>query len=102
MRNIAANASLARAHVDDVRIKLRNGNAANRRCSFLIEDRRPAHPAIGGLPHSAAGCAELICCRIAGNSAPLQGTPAAKRSDEPILHALEWLLFGFGGFILFV
>src|SRR5947209_137365 len=61
--DVAANASFARAYVDDVRIGFRDGDGTyGGRCGlFFVEDRRPVHAAIHRLPDATGHCAEIIC-----------------------------------------
>src|SRR5258708_1949697 len=78
--------------------RISGGQAANISSSFFVENWRPTHGAVGGLPDPAASRAEIIGCRIAGNSRSGQRASAAERADQAILHALEELVFRFGRF----
>ena len=89
MRNVAANASFARAHVDHVRVRWRNRQASDRRRSLFIENRRPGHGAVGGLPHTTAGTAEVVRRGIAGNARRRQRAAAAEWTHHAVFHALE-------------
>src|SRR5207244_3452455 len=50
--DVAANAGLARTHIDDVVIGRGNGDAADRSDRLTVEQRLPAHARVGGLPYS--------------------------------------------------
>ena len=68
MRNIAADASLSCAYVNNVWVRWRDGDAADGGGSLLVKHRSPGDRAIGGLPDAAARRAEVIGCRIAGDA----------------------------------
>ena len=102
MRDVAPDAGLSRPGINHVVVGSRDRQAANRRSSFLVEHRRPRHRTVGGLPHAAAGRAEIICRRISRNSRRRQRPSATERPDQPVFHALKWLVFRLGRFRLFV
>ena len=60
MRNVATNASLPRADIDDVGLRGRYSQAANAPNSFLVKERGPSHGAVGRFPNSTARRAEII------------------------------------------
>ena len=90
--NVAANARFARAHVDDVRVRRRHRNAANRRNRLLVKQRHPVHAAISGLPHSARHSAKIIRCRIAWDACDRQHPATPERADLAVFHPLEQAL----------
>ena len=94
LRNIAADAGLARAYINGVAIGIGHGQAANGTASLFIEDRRPGHGAVGGLPDSAASRAEIVSRGIAGDAGSGQRASAAKGADEAIFMPLNSLSSG--------
>ncbi len=89
LRNVPANAGLARTHVNRVRFGLGHGQATDRRRSVFFEDWRPGCRAIGRLPYTTARRAKVVGRRIARNTCCRQRPTATKRPDAAILHALE-------------
>ena len=80
--DVAADARLARADEDDVRIRFRHGDRAHRRAANLsIRDRRPGFPAIGRLPQTAARGAEIPDVRLTLGAGHRQRSPAAIGPD---------------------
>ena len=53
VRNIAANARLARANINNVVVRRRNLNRANRGDGFLIKNRRPVRARVSRFPNPA-------------------------------------------------
>src|ERR1700722_820257 len=98
MRNVAANAGLASPHINDIVIRIRYRNAANRRRALLVKNRSPGHGAVGRLPSSAARRAEIIGRWIARNSRRRQRPPAAEGPDQTVVHPLERFFFRLGRF----
>jgi hypothetical protein len=81
-RQIAAQARLAHADVDDVRVRLGDRHGADR--SALDEGVRnvaPRHAGIVGLPHTAAGGAHVVHQRLAGDAGHGGDAAAAVRPD---------------------
>ena len=98
VRDVAANAGFARSDVEDVRdSSSHTAMLPIADVPSLIENRGPSHRAVGGLPHSAAGRAEIIGRGIARNSGRGQRASAAKGTDQAILHSLESLFLRFRG-----
>src|ERR1039458_9402980 len=60
IRDIAAQAGLARTDIDHVWIRFRHGNRADRRDHALVGNRLPAYAAIGGAPHASGNAAEVV------------------------------------------
>ena len=96
LRDIAAQAGLAGTNVNRIVVRISHRQASNISRSLFVEYWRPGHGPIGGFPHSAARRTEIISRRIAGNSGCGQRASTAERTDEPILHSLEWLVFWLG------
>ena len=64
--DVAADARLAHADEDDVGVRLRDGDGADRRALDLaVGHRRPVLAAVGGLPQAAADGAEVRLLRPA-------------------------------------
>ena len=89
--DVAADAGFAHADVDDVRIRFGHGDRADRRTGDqAVGDRRPLRAAVGRLPESAAGGAEVrlprpsLHARDRDRSAAAIGADAApfERADE--------------------
>ena len=80
-REIGAVQSLSRSHVDDVRIRDRDVDRADRARWLLVEDRRPHAAVVGGLPDTAAHHADVEHVRLARNSGRGLRASAAERSD---------------------
>ncbi len=64
--NVAANASFAGSDINDVRVRLRDGNRADRRGHVfcLVGQRLPVQSAVRGLPYAAGSGAEVIHIRL--------------------------------------
>ena len=89
LRNVAANAGFAGAHIDDVRIGHRDRDTADRGRSIFVKDRRPGVCAVDGFPYAAAGRSEVVGGGVAGNSRGGQRAASAERANGTILHSLE-------------
>jgi hypothetical protein len=89
---VAAQAALASAHIQNVRVRRRHRDAADGRDVLFIELRRPMRAAIDALPYSPRGRTEVISLRIAGDPGDCQDPSAAKWPDKTVLHALEQVL----------
>src|SRR5208283_5265475 len=90
--------SFARAHIDDVRIGHSDRDTAARRSSIFVKNRGQGVRAVDGFPQPAAGRAEVVGGRVAGNSSRCKRAAATKRADRTVLHALEQRV----AFVLFV
>ena len=81
-RDVAADLGLARADVDDVGVRGGDGDGTDRRTGDLIVgDRLPGHAAVGGLPETAAGGAEVVLERAPGAARDGDRSAAALRPD---------------------
>ena len=69
-------ADIAGSDVDDVRIRRRNGDRADRGDVLLVEDGLPHHAAVGGLPRAAARGSHVVDRRLAGNTGHAVTRPA--------------------------
>ena len=72
----------ATAHVDDVRIRGREGDGADGPRWLLVEDGIPRAPVIIGLPHAAIHRTDVEHVRLVGNAHRGLGTTGAKRPDH--------------------
>ena len=63
-RDAVARVPLARAHPDDVRIGLVDGDGPDRGHRLVVEDRRPGEAAVDRLPDAARGAAGIHDVRI--------------------------------------
>ena len=80
--DVAADARLARADEHDVRVALRHRDGADRGAGDLpVGDRRPRLAAIGRLPESASGRAEVADVRLALDAGSRNRPSAAVRTD---------------------
>jgi hypothetical protein len=86
---------LAGAHVDHVGIRWSHGNSSNGSDSFTIEDRTPDLSAVGGLPHAASRCTEIVGIGMARHTRYCRDPTGAKRADEPPLHGRELVAVDF-------
>src|SRR6267378_6757786 len=84
--DVAANASLSRADINNVWIGFGNRERADGRRSvlLLVEERLPVEAAIGGLPDAACNAAKIISVVLADDTGNGENPPAAKRPDEAI------------------
>ena len=81
-RQVAAQARLAHADVDDVRIRLRDGDRADRSGpEEAVRDVAPGHAGVVGLPDAAAGRAHVVDERLAGDAGDRRHAAAAIRAD---------------------
>ena len=102
--DVAADAGFARPDINDVRIRLRNGDRADRRrhAFRLVGQRLPVQSAIGGLPHAAGSSAHVIHVGLTHDARDRGNASAAKRADQPVLQAfprtfvLALVLLGLG------
>ena len=90
VRRVAADGRLAHAGDDHVRVRLGDGDRADRGgLQELVGNRFPRAAAVGGLPQPAAGRAEVEDERLATNARDRGDTAAAERADVPELQARE-------------
>ena len=89
MGDVAADAGLARPHVDHVGVRGRDGNAADGRHRLLIEQRSPIASTVGGLPDPSGDSAEVKYAGITRHPGHSDDAAAAERSNLPPLHALK-------------
>ena len=67
--------------VDDVRVRRRDGDGANRLRRLLVEDRRPGLTVVRSLPDAAVVRADVEHVRLLGHACGADGPAAAKRPD---------------------
>src|ERR1700680_989538 len=89
VRNVAADASLSCAYVNNVGVRWRDGQATDGGSSLLVKHRRPSDSAVGGFPDTTAGRAEIIRCGVAGDARRCERASAAERANSTVLHAFE-------------
>src|SRR6266550_1146291 len=93
MRNVAPDASLPCADINDVRLRRRHRQTANAPNCFFIKQRGPGHGAVGRLPDSSASRAKVVGIWIPGNSGRGQRSPAAVGTDRAVFQSLEDRIF---------
>ena len=98
--DVAADAGFAGADINGIAIGIGYGEAADRTTTLFIEHWDPALGAVGGLPDSAAGGAEIVGGGIAGDSGCGERASAAEGADQAVLHAFEEFVFGLVGFVV--
>ena len=81
-RNVAANAGRAGADVDDVGVRWRHRDRADRAAEKAIRDVAPVHARVFALPDTATGGAHQERVRLAGNAGDRGRAAAAVRSDH--------------------
>ncbi len=85
---IATDAGFAGANVDGVGIGGGDGEGADGRRFFVIEEGLPGESAIGGFPDAATDGAEVPGVRIAGDAGGGERAAAPVRADGAVLEAL--------------
>src|SRR5205814_10695541 len=81
-RDAAAELALPRADVDDVRIRRRDGDRADRGArDLVVRDVLPCHAAVARLPEAAASRPEVILERTLNASRDRDRSPPAQRSE---------------------
>ena len=90
VRHVAADAALAHAHVDDVRVGLRDRDRPDRRAlEEAIGRVLPVHAAVERLPHAAASGSEIEGVALARIARDGAHAPAAIRPGAAPLEAVE-------------
>ncbi len=79
---VGAEIGFAGADIDDIRIRWRHGDRANRRDWLAVKNRLPGNTAVNGLPHPTAHAAEVINVWLAFNPAHGNGASATVRADH--------------------
>ena len=85
-REIGALQPFAAADVDDVRIRRRDRDRADRLRRLAVEDRRPRQPVVGALPDAAVVDADVEQVRLLRHAGRADGAPAAIRADRSPAH----------------
>ena len=89
MDDIAADAGLAGANINDIGIRLCHRKCPDRRERLAVSDGRPRDAGVVGLPDSASDRAEVIEGRIAGDAGHAADPAASKRTDQPVAEGAE-------------
>ena len=76
----------ARADVDDVRIRGRDGDRADRAGALVVEQRMPGRAVIGGAPDAAIVEADVSHVRLAWHAGHGAGATGARRADLAPVH----------------
>ena len=88
---VGALQALAAADVDDVGVRRRDGDGADRAARLVVEDRRPDAAGVVGPPDAAVVHADVEDVRLAGDADRGDGASAAERADAPPAQLLEKL-----------
>src|SRR5262249_16953926 len=90
--HIETHAGLAHPGIDHVRIRLRDGDGANRsRLEVAVGDVVPVGSSIIGLPYSSGAPPEVDDCRVDRISGHSHHSPPTRRTDAPPLDSVEEL-----------
>ena len=92
-RKIGPVQSFAAGDVDDVRIRRRDCNGADRLRGFVIEDGIPCAAVVVRLPHSAVHLSHVKHVGLAGHAGGGAGTSAAKGANHP---PMQFMISAFG------
>ena len=96
--DVIARGDLAAADIDHVRIGWRHRERADRRGTLAVEQRLPGASGVGGLPHAAAGGADVERVRLRGYARAHRRPAAAERADQsPLQRAGDVARRGCGG-----
>jgi len=79
--DVAANASLSRAHIEDVVVGSRDRDAADGSNRLAVKQRLPAYPGVRGFSILHRGGAEVEHVRLTGHAGDGQGASAAEGPD---------------------
>ena len=82
VRDLRPHVAFTGADVDDVRIRIRDGDGANRRHRLRIEDRQPGPPRVRRLPDAAADRAHVERVGLARHAADAVHAPAAEGTEH--------------------
>ena len=92
VRHVAADAALAHARVQHVRIGRGQGERAYRgTLKEAVGDVLPVHAAVGGFPHATAGRTEVEDARIRRVTRDCSDAPSTERANQAILQRFECL-----------
>ena len=87
--DVRAHVGLARADVEDLRVRRRDRDRSDRGDRLAVEDRLPGAAGVLALPDSAADRAEVEVVRLARHARRRDRAPAAERADHPPVHPGE-------------
>src|SRR5262249_60007322 len=96
VRDVAADGLLAAADVDDVRVRLADGDGADGAAEEAVGDVLPGGAAVAGAPDAAAGGAEVEQQRLAGHAGDGRRAAAAERADQAVAQPPEQRLIDLG------
>src|SRR5258706_2996256 len=90
--DVAADASLARTHINDVRIGFGNGERPDGRRGvlLLVKNRLPIEAAVRGLPNATRNAAEIIGVVLAGDPGYGEDATTTEWPDEAVGERLPW------------
>ncbi len=83
---VGPNDARAGADVDDVRIRRRDGDRADRSGRLVVEERPPRRPVVGGAPHAAVVETDVEDVRLARHAVKRPGAARARRADLAPVH----------------
>ena len=86
-----------RADVDDVRIRRRDGDGADRAGRLVVEERHPVGAVVGRAPDAAVVEADVEDVRLARHAGQRAGAAGARRADVAPVHLLEREVLRDGG-----
>jgi len=92
VNNVAADAGLACAGIDHIRIGRRNGNGADgrRHVFHFVGHGTPGQPSVRGLPDAATHAAEIISVRVADNATDSQHASATEGPNQSPGESMPW------------
>ena len=96
-REIGADDAGAGADVDDVRVRRRDGDRADRAGRLVVEQRHPVGAVVGRAPDAAVVEADVEDVRLAGDAGQRAGASGARRADVAPAHLAEREVLGGGG-----
>ena len=88
-REVRTRQAFAAADVQDVGIRRRDDDPADRAGRLVVEDRLPRAAGVGRLPDAAVDHADVERVRLAGMACRRLGAPGPVRADVPPLHVGE-------------
>src|SRR5579862_7582604 len=89
---IGSREAFAARHINDIGIRRRDRNGADRLSRLRIKDWRPGAPVIGGFPHAAIDSADVEHIRLARYAGQSAGASATVWPDHP---PTQFLIRGF-------
>ena len=96
-RQIGTDDARAGADVDDVGVRRRDGDRADRAGRLVVEQRHPVGAVVGRSPDAAVVEAGVEHVRLAGDAGQRAGASGASRADVAPAHLAEREVLGGGG-----